>query len=323
LGKEGVEMRSALIRWTTVAGGVLAAVGALAVSSDGARASSRVQIHARSPWGGGAFLGVVLEEVGPEDVGGLRLPEERGALVKEVTPETPAARAGLKAGDVVLSYQGETVQSATQLARLVRETPVGRKVALEVSREGSIQKLTATLSEDAARPLALERALKRVMPRSGEGPSLDAPEPPGVPLLPEDFGQTLKDELLSEQGHLRKEMDRLRIELGGGSRRRLGIRYQELDGQLAGYFKVEKGLLVTEVDADSPAGKAGLRAGDVILKVNGRAVESSGDLRAELRKIDAGSEAGLTLQRDGRPVDVKVIVGGESGRRERVSRPTV
>ena len=313
-----------MFRWTTVGGGILAAVGALAISSDGARASERVRIHARSPWRGGAFLGVVLEEVGPDDVGRLHLSEERGALVKEVTPETPAAKAGLEEGDVILSYQGETVRSATQLARLVRETPVGRKVALEVSREGSIQKLTATLSEDAAGPLALERALKRVMPRRERGESLpDAPEPPEAPLLPDDFGQALRDELLSERGQLRKEMDRLRIELGGGSRRRLGVRYQEIDGQLAGYFKVEKGLLVTEVDADSPAGKAGLRAGDVILKVNGTAVESSGDLRAELRKVDAGSEASLTLQRDGRSVDVKVTLGGESRRRERASRPTV
>jgi S1-C subfamily serine protease len=173
------------------------------------------------------------------------------------------------------------------------------------------------------RPLALERALKRVLPRSGDESSPDAPEPPEVRLWPEDFGETIKDELLSERGQLRKEMDRLRMELGGEGRRRRGLRYQEIDGPLAGYFKVEKGLLVTEVDADSPAGKAGLRAGDVILKVNGKAVDSSRDLRAEVRRIETGSQANLTLQRDGRPIDVKITLGGESGRRERASRPTV
>jgi serine protease Do len=302
-------MRSALIRWTTVAGGILAAIGALAVSSDGARASGNVRIHARSPWGGGAVLGVVLDDVGPDDVSRLQLAEERGALVKEVTSDSAAAKAGLKEGDVILSYQAEVVQSAAQLARLVRETPAGRKVALEVRREGSIQKLTATLEEDTVRPLALERALERVMPRKGGKSSLDIPELPEVSLLPEDFGEALKGKLLMERGHLREQMDRLRTELGGSSRRRLGIRYQEIDGQLAGYFKVEKGLLITDVDADSPAGKAGLRAGDVILKVNGSSVESGSDLREEVRKVEAGGQASLTVQRDGRSVEVKVGLG--------------
>ena len=312
--------RSVLVRWGTVAVAIFAAVGAWAIWSDGARASETVRIESRSPWRGGAFLGVVLEDVGPDDLARLGLSEERGALIKEVTPETPAEKAGLKAGDVIVSYQGETVQSAAQLARLVRETPVGRNVALDVNREGSSRKLMVTLGEHARPALALERTLKRVPPRRADGES--SAEPPEAPLLPEDFGETLKGELLKESDQIRQEVDRMRLELAGG-RRRLGIRYQEIDGQLAGYFKVQKGLLVTQVDEGSPAGKAGLQAGDVILKVNGTSVDSSHDLRDELRKIDEGSAASLTVQRHGKPIDVKVTVEGSGRRRDRGSRPTV
>jgi S1-C subfamily serine protease len=311
--------RDRMLRWTAVTVGVLSALAARAASNDVARAAGRVGIHRGTLAQDGAYLGVSLGDVGSEDVARLRLAEERGALVKEVEADTPAAKAGLKEGDVILGYQGERVQSAAQLARLVRETPPGRKVTLDVSRQGSMEKMTATVGEDRGASWLPERTLKGVVPRV-EGELLPEPQESGeAPLLPEDM-----DELLKGTGRLREEMDRLHLELGGGGRRRLGIRYQEIEGQLAGYFKVEKGLLVTDVDAESPAGRAGLRAGDVILKVNGRPVTTSSDLRAESGKIESGAEASLTLQRDGRPVDIKVTLEGRSrGRGQRAFRPSV
>src|SRR5262245_56573208 len=101
-------------------------------------------------WGGGK-LGVRLEDVDKEDVARLKLSAERGAVVKSVSADTPAEKAGLQEGDVIVRFEGETVQSALQLARLVRETPGGRTVAIEVSRNGAIQKLSATLAEGRER----------------------------------------------------------------------------------------------------------------------------------------------------------------------------
>jgi S1-C subfamily serine protease len=69
---------------------------------------------------------------------------------------------------------------------------------------------------------------------------------------------------------------------------------------------------VSEVDADGPAGKAGLQAGDVILKFNGAAVTDSRGLREQVRKADAGSEATLTVSREGRRLDLKVKLGGST-----------
>ena len=93
---------------------------------------------------------------------------------------------------------------------------------------------------------------------------------------------------------------------------RLGLSYQELSGQLARYFKVEDGaLLVTEVEEDGPAARAGALAGDVIVKVDGKAVTDGDVLRRTLADAPGGSDVTITVQRDGRPIDLKVTPRGE------------
>src|SRR5688572_26096028 len=87
--------------------------------------------------GGFGQLGIALEDVGAEDVARLKLAGERGALVTDVHEGSAAEKAGIKNGDVILQFGGEEVRSAAQLARLVRETPAGRKVEVEVSRDGA------------------------------------------------------------------------------------------------------------------------------------------------------------------------------------------
>ena len=136
-------------RWAGVGIGALAAAAALAAVSGGVRADdeddARRRVEVVRFAGGGARLGVVLEDVRADDVARLKLAEERGALVKEVVNGSAAEKAGLKDGDVILSYQGERVGSAAQLRRLVRETPPGRHVTIEASRAGAAQRLTASL----------------------------------------------------------------------------------------------------------------------------------------------------------------------------------
>ncbi|HEX6739352.1 MAG TPA: PDZ domain-containing protein, partial [Vicinamibacteria bacterium] len=93
---------------------------------------------------------------------------------------------------------------------------------------------------------------------------------------------------------------------------KLGIQYEELSEQLAGYFKVEGGVLVSTVEPDGPAAKAGVKAGDVIVKVDGKAVRDGDDLRSAVSGLDAGKEATLGLHRDGRPLELKVTIGGRA-----------
>lgn len=252
--------------------------------------------------GAGAHLGVSLGDVGKEDLGALKLSEERGAVVKEVYPDTPAAKAGLEADDVVLKFQGEPVWSAAQLARFIRETPPGRTVSLEVSRAGSQRTVQATLDKGGHGPQALTDL------------NIELPEMPELPDLkgfafPRGHGFSY-----GFDGDGDNDVRILRNFGLDGRGAKLGIRYQELTDQLAGYFKVEGGVLVSSVDQDGPAGKAGVKAGDVIVKVDGKAVKDSGDLREAVSGLEPGHESTLTVHRDGHPLDLKVTVAGRARR---------
>jgi serine protease Do len=254
---------------------------------------------------GGSYLGVRLQDVDAEETSRLNLPEEKGALVTRVEDDSPAAEAGLKTDDVIVRYHGESVLGATQLARLVRETPVGRKVPLEVVRGGSTVKLTATLGGDREDGFDVGRG--------GEW-EMEVPEPHeflgphAAPVLP-------KVPNLWRGGP--KSLDRM-VWFGQGPRK-LGLEYQEISGQLAEYFKLsaDEGVLVTSVEADGPAAKAGLKAGDVILKVGSRSVEDGEDLRRAIEKAEPGRETTVTVQRDGRSLDLKVTPAGPRRERDR------
>jgi len=303
-------------RWAGVGIGALAAAAAaLAAVNGGVRADDEDDAPRRVEVvrfvGGGARLGVVLEDVRADDVARLKLAEERGALVKEVVKGSAAEKAGLKDGDVILSYQGERVGSAAQLRRLVRETPPGRHVTIEASRGGASQRLTASLEGNDDHELMGDDSFRFNMPDfKFNVPVPPVPPVPPIPPMDHMFGD-------GDRGRRFLYRDRI-VEARPG---RLGLSYQELSGQLARYFKVDDGaLLVTDVESDGPAARAGLRAGDVIVKFNGKAITDGGDLRRTLGDAPSGTDVTVTVQRDGHPLDVKVTPRGE--RRARSSRPT-
>jgi S1-C subfamily serine protease len=257
--------------------------------------------------------------VTPDDVARLKLDEESGALVREVVEGGPAAQAGLEEGDVILRYQGEPVRSAAQLARLVDETPTGRAVSLELSRDGAARKLSVTLGERKARSwLKAMPDFEMELPEPPEPPEAveapDAPEPPDAPEAPAPpprwSGELLGRDWFRD------------LHFGWGGPRKLGISYQEISGQLAGYFKLSEdaGVLVTDVDEDGPAAKAGLKAGDVILAFDGKAVRDGDDLRRGVRDAETGRELALKVQREGRPLDLNVTLAVRDRERERARR---
>jgi serine protease Do len=278
--------------------GVLSLVAAgLAIHAPSVRAGEERRAKVVEIGGGGAFLGVFLEDVGPEDLARLKLNEARGALVEKVESGSPAEQAGLAKGDVIVGFDGDRVRSAGQLSRLVRETPPGREVSLEVSRDGSSRRLTATLGERTAGPFAHRFQV--------EVPDIrvEAPEPP-EPLLPDLEAEDW-------QG-LHGQMPKWVYRFGRGPAK-LGIKYQELTSQLAEYFQVEQGggVLVSEVDEDGPAAKAGLKAGDVILEVSGKRIERSGDLRRQVDAASPGETVEVKVLRAGQPKTLSVTIGGE------------
>jgi len=223
----------------------------------------------------GTYLGVFIREVTADDVSRLDLREERGALVTDVPDDGPASEAGLQADDVVVSWNGSRIESAAQLSRMVRETPAGRAIDLGYMRDGrerTVRVELATRSPMVARQLMpqMEEARGRL-----EG-------------LQERLGEL-------HRGPAPSTGEGFRFFMQGG---RLGVGIQNLGDQLAEYFGADNGgVLVTSVSEDSPAEAAGLRAGDVIIAIDGDRVEDPGDLVRGISEADEG-EIKIRVLRD-------------------------
>lgn len=240
---------------------------------------------------GGTYLGVGVKEINAERARALKLKEEHGVEITTVEPDSPAEKAGLKPGDVVLEYNGQRVEGTQQFVRFVRETPPGRTVRLMVFRNGSAQTLTATVAE-----------------RKGRAFNLPSPK------LGEDIEVRIRKELEGLRDVPRVTMSwRAAV---------LGIEGEALRGsQLGDYFGVKEGVLVRSVMKDSPAEKAGLRAGDVIVKVYDRAVDEPRDITAALRSARDASKKTfpVVIVRDKKESTVQVTLDEPAGRRAPVA----
>jgi serine protease Do len=128
------------------------------------------------------WLGVRIQTVTPEIAEGLGLDEPRGALVASVTPEGPAAEAGIEPGDVVVQFDGREVEEMRELPRIVAETRVGKEVNLQVWRSGEIETLQVTLGElEAAEEQGL---LASGSEEEGGAPSTQSLDELGLTLAP-------------------------------------------------------------------------------------------------------------------------------------------
>lgn len=224
---------------------------------------------------GGNYLGVVTAEVTRENMGRYNMREPRGVAITRVAEDSPASRAGLKAGDVILRFDNEPVTTHNKLQRLISEAAPEQAVRLGISRGGAEQEVTVTVGRRQSSFQSVFEAL------------------PAQPNAEE----------------ARRAMDALRNQQGMSffTGRRIGVSTTELTKQLADYFGVAggRGVLVTTVAENSPASRAGLKAGDVITEADGEKVESSGDLS---RVINRKSEGVVTLRvmRDRNPMTLTV-----------------
>ncbi len=218
---------------------------------------------------GGTFLGVHVEDVTKENMSRYGMRDVRGVGVSEIVKDSPAEKAGLRKDDVILSFNGESVTSTRKLHRLVSESSADQNVRLTISRGGSEQEVSATLSK-----------------RQGTG-MLNA---------------KIREDIKQKMELFKKDMPKIKSGDGTwvfntGSYRRIGIATQTLTKQLADYFGVSEGILVTSVTDNSPAAKAGLKAGDVITAVDGEKVASPGDISRAIGKKQDGPVT-LTVVRD-------------------------
>jgi len=294
---------------------------------------------------GGPRLGVSIRDVEAADVSKLKLAGPSGVVIEEVTKDSAAAKAGLKAGDVIVQYDGEAVRSSRQFTRLVGESATGRAVKIGVVRDGKRTDVEATPSM-AEGPLAgltinsedIKRQVERSLAEAQRGLSQAdrskalAERDKALAERSRELAQRSKElaqRSLKEVEPLLRHfsVERQPGETGGwtlrtpsagvfafdgpfgemlAGRGRLGVTVQELTPELATYFGVKDGLLVASVRADSPAAKAGIKAGDVITTVNDKAVGDSGALVAQLR--DKEGDVTIGLSRDKKVMSLKATL---------------
>lgn len=247
------------------------------------------QAEAEAPlvfsFGAGSYLGIYLEEVTAERVKELGLSEERGAIVMKVTEGSPAEKAGLKENDVIVSFNGRRVDSVKELQRLLSETPVDRSVTIEVIRGGSRQTVNATMGKRSAFTQEYLAITRKAQEESSK-----------------QLGELMK-KWPSE--HEFGNLTAFSLAWGRG---RLGINVETLTDQLADFFGAkEGGVLVVQVNENTPAARAGLKAGDVIVAVDGEKVKDASALTQALRKKEEGQVA-LQVIRDRRDRTVNVTI---------------
>jgi serine protease Do len=181
------------------------------------------------------YIGVTVQPVTEELARQFKVPGSTGALIGEVSPRSPAERAGLKEGDVIIEFNGKKVTDSRHLRLLVAQTAPDTNVGVKIVRDGKEQTVSVKLEEQRAGGLTRSDRVGRLGRRSFNRSSGDVFN-----------GMSVAD-------------------IDARSRREYG-----LPGNL-------HGAVVTDVDPDSPAARAGLRPGDVIQEIDRRPVSDAGD----------------------------------------------
>lgn len=286
-------------------------------------ALSLLATAATSAFAAQGWLGVTTQSIDSDQRRDLDLTRD-GLFVSSVSSGSPADRAGLERGDVILSYGGRSVSDPDELRRLVRNTEPGETATLSIWRDGSRRSLEVRVGQ---------------LP-SGEQDEFDTPvpsppDPPRAPRAPraprdlheDDDGTVHRRMIIDGKELTEEEMDKKMKELEkdgvyfddkglkelkdlkemkdlpgmrswssedgrswsmlapGAGRGRLGVRVERLTDDLAESLGVggDEGVLVVQVIEDTPAQRAGLRAGDIIVRVEGTSVSDPDGLVQALR----------------------------------------
>ena len=231
--------------------------------------------------GGGSYLGVQTKEVTKDNFSKYGLSSVRGVAVEKVIKDSPAEKAGLKDGDVIVRFNGESVTSTRKLRRLISEVAPDHTAAITVVRNGSERNINATIGKSRGRVFSTgsfpNGFIVDALPRVGRVPNVRVS--PNIRIFPKRFGENFT--------------------LRFGSSRLIGIGVSSLSKQLGEHFGVAdgKGILINNVRKDSPAAKAGLRAGDVIVEADGKEIKNSFDLTRIINNKKDGA-VNLTIVRN-------------------------
>jgi serine protease Do len=224
-----------------------------------------------------AYLGVDVSDVTSERLETLKLKEEKGVEVTMVDQDAPAGKAGVKEHDVIVTMNGESIESGAQLRRMIHETPAGRVVTLGLSRDGQPLTIKVQLGDR-------HKEFSYVAPKAKDFHF-------EIPPIP----------------NMQFEMPEMNVVVVHSSLRS-GLMVENLTSQLGEFFGVKNGngVLIRSVEKGSRAEKAGFRAGDVVVKVNGQSVHDTGDFTHALRS-GSGSMA-VSVMRDRKELNLNLTL---------------
>jgi serine protease Do len=231
------------------------------------------------------YLGVGVVDLTEDRVKALKLNDDQGVEVNRVEANSAAAKAGLMENDVILEVNGRSVQNIAQFGSTIGDAAPGTNLSLTIWRSGAKKTVSVTLDP---RPFFSFFGI---------------PDAPGAPIPPMPP-----------------------VPLNGGSpfptipanSPMVGFEGESLNAQLAAYFGVKEGVLVRSVNANSPAEHAGLKAGDVVVKVNGTPVTTPREITALVR-AGRNKAIAFTVVRNKKEVKLNVeIAEDRNGPVERV-----
>ena len=238
----------------------------------------------------GGYLGVQTEEITKENHAKYALRDVRGVGIGEVTAGSPAQAAGLQTGDVIVNFNGEEVTSVRKLTRLLSEVAPDHQAKLTVLRNGESRDLTVTVGK---RPMPKFEDGRFTLPPAVRSGRLIVPPTGSLPTLPPMAELPQIQAVPPTPG----SGDNFFVFRGFGSARQIGANTRPLTKQLAEHFGVSGGVLVDQVREDSPAAKAGLKAGDIIVEVDGKEVTGNIDIARAIAAKKSG-DVELTIVRD-------------------------
>jgi len=255
-----------------------------------------------------AWLGVYTQEVTGELRDALDLRGD-GAVVTSVVPDSPADRAGIRKGDVIVSLDRHDIGSPSELSDLIGDARAGESVSLGIVRRSERLTLAVRLAE---RPQDDDEEMAPPAPPAPRAvPTPKTPKAPKAPKAPREYRWHSGDDLDKEElrRRIREAVPNFEFEdigpgqrmvwLGGAGRGRLGVRIESLNDDLAAALGASgtRGALVVEVLKKTPAEVAGLRAGDIITAVEGTAVYDTDDLVKAL--ADESGRVSVSIVRRG------------------------
>ncbi len=232
-----------------------------------------------------SYLGIDLKDVTDDEVTVLKLKDTRGAEITRVDHDGPAGRMGLREHDVVVQMNGVAIEHEEQIRRMLWKTPPGHTVVLVICRDGQQMTKTAEMADRSqVERQAWEQHLGAAGPQApasalpGEDALAAGVATPSGPAPTTRYSKSFLGSLLSTPTYT-------------------GVRLERMGPQLSSFFGVPTGtgLLVRNVETNSPAAMAGIRAGDVVVKADAKTVGSMGDWAKAIHEAK------------GRPVTVVVL----------------